>query len=390
MTRPPGRGAAIVGTGFSDTARHSSASLGAHVVQASLRAIGDCGLSVADIDGVANYPNPSRPVGAVVDGVDVAGVNYVAATLGLDNLGWACSVSQGSVIGALVEAINAVLAGAARHVLVWRGMFNPPGRFGRVEVATAEAGNQFTHPYGLGHNVPVFALPYARYLWKYGKSRADMAAFVSKNRDFVVGDPDAVFFGRPLSVDGYLQARMIATPLSLYDCDLPVTGCGAVVVSAADRARDLRHRPAYVAGHVSLGLPSHNSPIMQYEHLAVSGRRLGVRLWENAGLRPSDVDQANLYDGFSYYVPFWAEWLGFCGEGEGLDFLAGDAADRVPINTNGGALGRGRLHGTPQVIEAVRQLQGRAFHQVDGAHVTVAQAGDPSHGAAAVVLTDEA
>ncbi|MFF3372241.1 hypothetical protein ACFYXF_04700 [Streptomyces sp. NPDC002680] len=389
MTLPRGRGAAVVGTGWSDVARHSASPLGAHVVQACRRAVEDCGLTMADIDGVATYPNPSRPVGTTVDGIDVAGVNYVAATLGLTNLGWACSVTQGTVIGALVEAVNAVLAGAARHVLVWRGMLNPPGRFGRVARETAEGDDQFTRPYGLGHNVPVFALPYARYLWKYGRSRTDMAEFVSRNRERVVDDPESVFHGRSLPVDEYLRARMIATPLSLYDCDMPVTGCGAVVVSATDRARDLRHRPAHVAGRVSLGLPAHRSVVMQYEHLAESGRRLGALLWADAGLGPADVDQANLYDGFSFYVPFWAEWLGFCKEGEGLDHLADGARDRAPVNTNGGALGRGRLHGTPQLIEAVRQLQGRAFHQVDGARVTVAQAGDPLHGAAAVVLTNE-
>jgi acetyl-CoA acetyltransferase len=388
MTVPSHRRAAIVGTGFSDVARLSSSSLGAHVVQACLRAIEDCGLSVDDIDGVANYPNPSRPVGTIVDGVDVAGVNYVAATLGLENLGWACSVSQGTVIGALVEAINAVLTGAARNVLVWRGMFNPPGKFGQVKNLAADGNNQFKYPYGLAHNVMDFALPYARYLWKYGKSRADMATFVVKNRDHVVDDPGSVFCGRPLSADDYLGARMIATPLSLYDCDMPVTGCGAVVVTTAGRAKDLRHRPAYVAGQVSLGLPRNNSLVMRYEDLAESGHRLGTRLWDNAGLGPADVDQANLYDGFSYYVPFWAEWLGFCGEGEGLDYVGGNESSRLPINTNGGALGRGRLHGTPQLIEAVRQLQGRALHQVDGARVTTAVSGDPSHGAAAVVLTD--
>ena len=126
---------------------------------------------------------------------------------------------------------------------------------------------------------------------------------------------------------------------------------------------------------------------MQYEHLAESGRRLGARLWEDAGLGAGDVDQANVYDGFSHYVPFWLEWLGFCGEGEAFDYLASD--DRIPLNTNGGALGRGRLHGTPQLIEAVRQLQGTARHQVDGARVTLASAGDPSYGAGAVVLTND-
>jgi acetyl-CoA acetyltransferase len=380
--------AVIVGTGFSDVARHSPSPLGAHVVQASLRALEDAGLSVEDIDGLANYPNPSRPVGAVVDGVDVAGVNYVATTLRLPNLRWVCSVSQGTVIAALVEAVNAVVSGSARHVLVWRAMFNPPGPFGRVEITAAQANNQFTYPYGLAHNVMAFSLPYARYLWKYGKTRADMAPFVSCNRGLVVSDPEAVFAGRPLSIEDYLGARMIATPLSLYDCDMPVTGCGAFIVSSSERARDLRHSPAYIRSAISLGIPSHNSVVMQYEHLAESGRQLGAALWERAGLRPSDVDQVNLYDGFSFYVPFWAEWLGFCGEGEGLDFIT-HTSRKMPLNTNGGALGRGRLHGTPQLIEAVRQLQGRARHQVDGAAVTVAQAGDPSHGAAAVVLTSD-
>jgi acetyl-CoA acetyltransferase len=383
---PARRGAAIVGTAYSDVARKSPMSLGAHVVQACRRAVEDCGLTLDDIDGVANYPNPSRPVGTVAEGVDVAGAKYVARTLGLENLAWSCSVSQGTVVAALVEAVNAVLSGAAHNVLVWRGMFNPPGRFGRIERPAAEAGDQFTHPYGLAHNTMAFALPYSRYLWKYGRTRADMAAFVSRNRDRVVDDPSAPFAGKPLPVEEYLDARMIAAPLSLYDCDMPVTGCGAIVVSATDRARDLRHRPAHVAARVSLGLPRHNSLVLQYEQLAESGRLLATRLWGGTDIRPSDVDQANLYDGFSYYVPFWAEWLGLCDEGAGLDFAVGP----VPVNTNGGALGRGRLHGTPQVIEAVRQLQGRAFHQVPGARVTLAQAGDPSYGAAAVVLTDEA
>jgi acetyl-CoA acetyltransferase len=388
MTGSDSPRAAIVGTGFSDVARESPSPLGAHVVTACLRAIEDCGLSINDIDGVANYPNPSRPVGTIVDGVDVAGVNYVAVTLGLENLRWACSVSQGTVIGALAEAVNAILAGAARHVLVWRGMLNPPGKFGRVKNIAAEGNNQFKYPYGLAHNVMDFALPYARYLWKYNRSRADMADFVVANRAQVVDDPSSVFCGRPLSVQQYLDARMIAMPLSLYDCDMPVTGCGAVVVSAADAARDLRRRPAYVAGHVSLGLPRRNSLVMQYEDLAESGRHLAKTLWHNAGLDPADVDQSNLYDGFSYYVPFWAEWLGFCKEGEGLDYVAADSSSRIPINTNGGALGLGRLHGTPQLIEAVRQIQGGALHQVEGARVTTAVSGDPNHGAAAVVLTE--
>jgi acetyl-CoA acetyltransferase len=382
-----GRGAAIVGSGFSDAERHSAAPLGGHVVQACLRAIDDSGLSLDDIDGLCNYPNPSRPVGAVTEGVDVAGVNYVATTLAFKNLRWAASLASGTVGAALVSAITAVIAGAARHVLVWRGMYNPIGKFGRVEVTTAEGDNQFLFPYGLLHNAMLFAMPYSRYLWKYGKNRADMAPFVSNNRSRVVADPNSVFCGQPLSVEDYMEARVVAAPLTLYDCDMPITGCGAFVVSEADLVKDLRHPGAFVAGFASLGLPDRNSLISQYEHLAESGRRLAAELWRSAGMGPADVDQANLYDGFSYYVPFWAEWFGFCKEGEGLDFLRSDDTATVPINTNGGALGRGRLHGTPQVIEAVRQIQGRALNQVPNAEVTMAQVGSPRYGAAAVVFT---
>ena len=340
-------------------------------------------------DGVANYPNPSRPVGTVVDGFDVAGVNYVARTLGLANLRWSCSVSQGTVVGALVEAANAVVSGAASCVLVWRGMFNPPGRFGRVRAAQADGPNQFTHPYGLTHNVLVFALPLSRYLARSGRSRADLAPFIIQNRTYVVDDPASVFAGEPLTVEDYLDEPLVGAPLSKLDCDMPVTGCGAFVVCSAERARDLRQRPAYITGRASLGLPVGNSMIMRYEDLAASGRQLGSALWDSCGLRPADVQQANLYDGFSFYSPMWAEWLGFAAEGEGIDYVSANVKTRIPLNTSGGALGRGRLHGTPQVIEAVHQLQGRSRHQVPDARVTLAQAGDPSHGAAAVVLTSE-
>jgi acetyl-CoA acetyltransferase len=258
-----------------------------------------------------------------------------------------------------------------------------------VQAPQADGPNQFTHPYGLAHNVLVFAMPFSRYLARYGRRREEMAPFIVQNRSYVIDDPTSVFAGQPLTEEDYLAAPIVGPPLSLLDCDMPVTGCGAFVVCSAERARDLRQRPAYVTARASLGLPVGNAAIIRYEDLADSGRHLAANLWGGSGLRPADVQQANLYDGFSYYTPMWAEWLGFCGEGEGIDFVSADAKTRVPLNTMGGALGRGRLHGTPQLIEAVHQLQGRARHQVPGARVTLAQAGDPSHGSAAVVLTSE-
>jgi acetyl-CoA acetyltransferase len=178
----------------------------------------------------------------------------------------------------------------------------------------------------------------------------------------------------PLSVEDYLDSRMISTPICLYDCDVPVDGATAIVVSAAETAADLRApvRIESMAG-VTDGRPSWD----QWEDMGRVGYATAAAMWARTDLRPTDVDAAQLYDGFTIEVVWWLEALGFCGPGEAGAFVEGgtriDLGGELPLNTWGGQLSGGRLHAAfGHTAEAVRQLRGEAgARQVAGAEVVV-------------------
>ena len=268
---------AIVGVGYSKVERRSPHTLGQLAVSACTAALDDAGLKGADIDGVSNYPTPSGPFGVVVDGIHVVGVEYISQAMGLDNLRWSCSITGGTVSAALVQAVHALTAGACNYVLVWRAMHNPVGVFGRISQPLVGGSGQFTAPWGFGHNVIRFALPYSRYMARYGARREHLATFMVRNRANAADNPDAVFFRRPITLDEYLESPMIAEPLSLLDCDMPVDGCGALVLTTADRARDLKQQPVYVTGAASLGLSTRRSINVTLENMMESGPAPGSR-----------------------------------------------------------------------------------------------------------------
>jgi acetyl-CoA acetyltransferase len=180
-------------------------------------------------------------------------------------------------------------------------------------------------------------------------------------------------------MDDYLQARTVTTPFGLYDCDVPCDGAVAVIVSAVDAARDLAKPPVLVeaVGTQILERLEWDQSTLTHEP-QVLGQ--AAHLWSRTSLRPSDVDVAELYDGFTFNCLSWIEALGFCGIGEGKDFLDGGkniARDGVlPLNTHGGQLSHGRTHGLGLFEEAVVQLRGEGGpRQVDGARVAVVSTG---------------
>lgn len=384
---------AIVGVGYSEVARHSDRTLGQLAVSACRRALDDCGLTPRDVDGIANFPSPSRLGAGTVDGVDVVGVAYVAHALGLDGLQWVSSSTRGTIMASLGEAANAIAAGACECALVWRGMHNPPGPFGRLRQERATGESQFLVPWGFGHNVIHFAMPYSTYMARYGATREDMATFAVRNRRYGAANPHGVFRGKAITRSEYLDARMIADPLSILDCDMPVDGCGAVVLTSGDRARRLVDVPAYVVGHTARGLPPRTrSWIFTLDMFMHSARQVADALWKSSGMRPGDVSQLQLYDGFSYFPYLWLDAFGFCGEGEGHLVLQDPCShldgDR-PVNTGGGALAMGRLHGSPQLIEAVLQIQGRAGErQIREPTTALVQAGSPENGGVALLSSE--
>ena len=384
---------AIVGVAYSKVARHADVSVGALAVEACKKAIDDAGLKVSDIDGLSVYPNPSRLEAGTVDGVDFVGVNYIARVLHLKQARWYNSQVQGTLTASLAEAVNAVAVGACDYALVWRAMYSPPGAFGTYTARRSPGESQFTAPYGLANAIMMFSMPYSRYMAKYGAKREHLATFIVNNRKNGAMNPEGVFYKQPLTFQDYMECRMIADPMCIFDCDMAVDGCGAMVITTADRARHLKQKPAYVTGYSFSGMQLRPALVLVWEDFQERANHIARVLWENTGLSAKDIDQPNLYDGFSWFIYPWLEALGFCKEGEAFEFIQGgriELGGELPMNTSGGALAMGRLHGSPQVIEAVRQLQGRCGpRQVKDAKVTLAHVGSPLHGSGAMVFSAE-
>ena len=384
----------VSGTGYSRIARHANEPIGLLAVEAAQRALDEAGLTTDDVDGLANFPAAGHASAGSVDGIDYVGTGYLAGALPARNLRWQASVQPGDFISSMVAGMHAIAAGTCEVVLAWRAMHNPSSRpYGQVAVPAAVGEYEYTAPYGIGDALSRYAMPYSRYLSKYGASREQMATFIVNNRRNAAMNPDAVFYQRPVTAEDYLSARMIVEPFSVLDCDMPVDGAGAVVLTTEANARSARYPAAYLSGHATLGvargIPA-NTILEDHQQAAAQG---AAALWSTTRLTPGDVDSANLYDGFSYFTYLYLEALGFCAEGEAAGFIQDGriALDgKLPLNTSGGSLGMGRVHGPPQVIESVRQLQGRCGErQIARPGVILAVTGQPNYSAGYMLFTRE-
>jgi acetyl-CoA acetyltransferase len=278
---------------------------------------------------------------------------------------------------------------------VYRAVHNTTGALAanRYTDSLATGGRQFHAPYGLGAQLSGAALTYSQYLGRYGATREDMAAFIVNNRKNASLNPDAVFYGKAITAEDYLNSRVISWPMAVLDCDMPVDGVCALIVTTSERARDLRRDPAYIHGYTTLGFDYGGWGPGSWETNMEAVRLVARAFWRDTGMSPNDVDVASFYDGFSYLTYIWLEGFSFCGEGEAFQFIQEGriAVDgELPLNTSGGSLGMGRLHGAPQLIEAVRQIQGACGpRQVKEVHVAMANAGAPTAGTGVVMFTSE-
>lgn len=399
---------AIAGLGHSPVYRADDGtpekSLGAVAVDSALRAIVDAGLDPADVDGIAvskHQPfegsatnNPEQ--GGHREGVDIVTSPHLISRMsdrGLKNVRW--WDDSGRLVGhALILAIEAVAAGKCTYALVVRALHNPPGRYGHGgnNAATEIGGNaQFTTPYGMA-GPATYAVLWQRYLWKYGQSREKMATFAVHQRKYGLMNENSYWFQnrpQPLTREEYLAGRMVCSPISIYDCDIPVQGSASWIVTTSDRALALRHRPVYVLGHALVTRPN-RTPVNRLEEGEENARELGRDLWAACGLGPTDVDIANVYDGFLTITPIWFEGLGLCERGAFLDFIQGGRIEKdgeMPM-TSGGNNGSGRMHGSPLVTDSVQQLQGRAGErQVQDPRVALCVIGPTTAGQALVFGT---
>ncbi len=364
MTNYAEKNTAITGIGQSAVYRKSPVLPFELAVEACELALADAGLKPSDIDGACAWP-PAPP--GTVTGVGAAGIADISASLGLNKLTYWSDAGMAAQLSPILEAVCAIAAGYATHVLCWRSL----GERSAPSYTTSSASGGWVPSGGMEWMVPYHAPSAAIWLachasthmTRYNIPRERLGDIAIVQRRNAGLNPKAIYRD-PMTMDDYLAARLVATPFGLFDCDVPCDGATAVVVSRLDAARDMPHQPIVLE---ALGTGSYDRMgswigRADYPHQAMHDACKAM--WNRTDLRPKDIDSGHIYDGFSWLVLSWIEALGLCGEGESGDFVAGGtriALDGdLPMNTNGGQLSEGRMHGMGHLHEAVLQLRGIA------------------------------
>lgn len=379
------RAAAVVGIGqteFSKQLGISEAEVARRAIDAALV---DAGLGLDDVDGVCLYDIESTTVGDL------------AAVLGLRNVRFFSTHSHGggAYCAVMLHAAAALAEGHASVVLTFRARNR--GRRSSFGTSYIEGGRpwekiapriagfyQWQVPFGVVSPVQEMALIARRHMLDHGTTEAHFGAVACAARSHAARNPLALM-RTPMTLAEHQASRVVAEPLRLLDCCLETDGGCALVLTTAERARDLRQRPAHVLGGVQCVGPAHHHP---HDWFAFDRARpvaaAAERLWGATGVRPSDVDAAMLYDHFTPMVLLALEDWGFCAPGEGGPFAASGAIrwpdGSLPVNTHGGQLSEAFIHGYNNLTEAVRQVRGTSTCQVPDAELVfvAAAASDPS------------
>ena len=330
-------------------------------------ALADAGLQSSEIDGMV------RSVWERTTEMEMARL------VGAGNLRYFGSVDYGGGAGAplIGQAAMAIEHGVADVVVVWRARNRGSGGRPWSGQMLAEGQDQFERPHGLVRPVDGMAILARWWMHTYGWSRSDLAEVALSQRAFALGNP-AALMRKPLTLDNYLSARMVAEPLCLFDCCLETDGALALVLTSAERAAKLESSsPAVrIAGYAwGSGTDTYAMTSFYGDELgATPARDVARELWRRTGLTPADVDVAQLYDGFSPQVLIQLHEYGFCGEGEGPAYLR--SPDGIPVNTSGGGLSEAYVHGFNLLVEGVRQARGDAANQVDGVEHSLVTSGN--------------
>ncbi len=373
--------AAIAGIGYTEFSKNSGVStleLGLRAVTAALE---DAGLPVSEVDGLATHR-----VG------DSAMPATLAASLGIDDLKFFVDLFGGgsashSIVG---QAALAVASGVANTIVCYRAL-NARSEFrmgGSGRPAPDQAEFQYQVPYGYLAPPQQFAMAARAHMLQYGTTHEQLGQIAVQQRANAV-DNERALMRKPITLDDYLASRWVVEPFRLFDCCLETDGAVALVVTTPERARDLRRPPVWISAAAwGAGQTLYADPIATQTAAA----RMAPRLFEMAGVGPADIDVAELYDCFTYSVVVQLEDYGFCAKGDGGPFAASGALARggaLPVNTHGGFLSEGYVHGLNHVCEAVSQLRGEAgSRQVEGAEVALStsQPGYISGNTSALIL----
>ncbi|GAB3101708.1 thiolase family protein [Aestuariicella hydrocarbonica] len=373
---------AISGIGMSEVGRPSPLSAMKLTTDACLQAIADAGLSKDDIDGVACWPGDNNNG----DAFSPVGPNALISTLGL-KVNWFGGGYEGpGPLAGIINGAMAIAAGFCNHVLVFRTITESTKR--QTDKTASALNNktigrdtsffwQWYTPFDVMSAINLAAMYAQRHMFEYGTKEEQLAQIALTCRANAQVNPNAVF-RTPLSMDEYMSSRMISSPLRLFDCDVHCDASTAIILSRSDLAKDGPNQPIRIE---AIGSALHQP--WSWDQINLTGMAAidaAKMMWARTDYKPSDVGNAQLYDGFSIFTLIWLEALGLCPPGEAGNFIEGGqriARDgELPINTNGGQLSGGRTHGLGYVHEACTQLWGRAGErQINPHQVAVAASG---------------
>ena len=372
-----------MGVGYTALSKRSGRSVLALATEACRNAVHDAGLELRDVDGIASFRFME----------DSVPTQAVATTLGLDPANYLLDSALGGQAPCylVMHAAMAVDAGLADTVVVYRALNGRSGaRVGTNRVPGPAT--DFRYPVGFSAYAQFIAMWARRYLIETGATNDDLAAVAIAQREWAALN-DRAMLRKPLTIDEYYAAPWVADPFRVPDCTIEVDGACAVIVTSLERARDLRHLPvvvegaAYVAGR-GPGLDMGDA--MLWPDLSRNYTSLIAEdLWGGSGVTAADIDIAEIYDCFTTSALLGIEGLGLAPRGGGGDLIRSGATrpgGSKPINTNGGLLSEGYLHGMNTVAEAVLQLQGRCGERtVAGAETCVVTSGALTDGSGLVL-----
>lgn len=371
---------AIAGIGETDYLVNSGRNPLSLALEAIKLAIEDAGLKAGQIDGI------------VKSSIDAsASDQIIAANLGLKNVTYTSEVTGlgGAACATIGQAAMAVASGLANYVVVYRAFtpfdFMEGAKHNQTTLWARQGGaGDFLRPFGWSAMIDGFAMHCQRHMHEYGTTSEQLGAIAVAARKHAAANPKAIR-KTPITIDDHQNSRMITFPLRELDCLISANdGACAFIVTTAERAKDLKQRPAKImAAAQSLG----SNPMSTWEMSAFKptitdseARDVAPRLYRMAGLGPQDIDVAQIYDCFTYTQLVLLEDYGFCKEGEGGAFVEGgriEIGGDLPVNTHGGHLGEAYIHGFTHITEGVKQMRGTSTCQVEGAETTLVASAVP-------------
>jgi acetyl-CoA acetyltransferase len=370
--------AAIVGIGQTEFSKRSGRTELQLAIEAIGAALDDCGLRPSDVDGMSLYTMENNPANEVIHNLGGGDLRFFSRI----------HYGGGAACAPIHQAAMAISSGAAEVVVCYRAMNErSEQRFGRgIQDRPNAPTTEDVHfgwyaPFGLLTPAAWVAMFAQRYLHTYGATTEDFGRIAVADRRHAATNPAAWFYERPISLEDHQSSRWVVEPMRLLYCCQESDGAVAVVIVSAQRAKDLKQKPATIRA-AAQGMAADQKMMTSYYREDITGiPEMGLvarQLFETAELGPEDIQTAILYDHFTPFVLAQLEEFGFCKPGEAKDFIREgriEIGGALPINTHGGQLGEAYIHGMNGITEGVRQVRGTAINQVPGVENVLVTAG---------------